>query len=301
MVSGYDENNVELVDMAHLPHEKRPVKFVKMHCGGNDFIFIDSFMQVPGEPASLAVALCGRRKSVGGDGMVLIERSSRADARMILFDADGTRAHLGGNALRGVGKYLYEKLGVRKTELTVETDDGVKNVRLFVRHGQVYSAETLLGKPDFAPDRVPVLESGGIPVISQYHSCGGWDEQITCLRLGDPQCVIVTDDCDGADVAAEGPLFEKADIFPEGANVTFVSAIDRHTLRVRTWERRIGETASCASSICAAAAVAQKLGLTGEGETSVRTAGGLMTVRSCDEGLWLSGDAVMDFEGVVEV
>ena len=235
------------------------------------------------------------------DGMILIERSDRADARMTLFDADGTRAPLGGNALRGVGKYLYEKLGVRKTELSVETDDGPKQVRLFVRHGQVYAAETLLGTPDFTPENVPVRESGGIPVIRQYHSCGDWDEQITCLRLGDPQCVIVTDDCDGADVAAEGPLFEKAPLFPEGANVTFVSVIDRHTLRVRTWERRIGETASCATSVCAAAAVAQKLGLTEGNETGVRTAGGLMTVHSTPEGMWLSGDAVMDFEGVVDV
>ena len=303
MVSGYDEGNVELVDMAHLPDRKRPVRFVKMHCGGNEYIYVDTIRQSVAEPASLSVALCGRRRSVGGDGLVIVAPPrGKADARMTLYDADGTRARIGGNALRGVGKYLYEKLDVKKKDLSIETDDGVKALRLYDRDGEIYSVEALIGRPDFDPARVPVtLNADGRPVVSQYYSCGGFDDQITCLSLGDPQCVILTDDCDGAELNVEGPLMERAEIFPEGTNVSCVSVADRHTLRVRTWERRIGETMSCGTSVCAAAVVAARLGLVDEGEISVRTAGGLLVVRLAPEGVFLIGGVDCDFEGVIEM
>ena len=303
MVSGYDEGNVELVDMAHLPDRKRPVRFVKMHCGGNEYIYVDTIRQSVAEPASLSVALCGRRRSVGGDGLVIVAPPrGKADARMTLYDADGTRARIGGNALRGVGKYLYEKLDVKKKDLSIETDDGVKALRLYDRDGEIYSVEALIGRPDFDPARVPVtLNADGRPVVSQYYSCGGFDDQITCLSLGDPQCVILTDDCDGAELNVEGPLMERAEIFPEGTNVSCVSVADRHTLRVRTWERRIGETMSCGTSVCAAAVVAARLGLVDEGEISVKTAGGLLVVRLAPEGIFLIGGVDCDFEGVIEM
>ena len=148
---------------------------------------------------------------------------------------------------------------------------------------------------------ITLTDQGPMQMIQNWYK-GFWELLGFSMQMA---LIVVTGSC-----VANAPLVKRcidslACIPNSGRSaaflVTFVSVIDRHTLRVRTWERRIGETASCATSVCAAAAVAQTLGLTDEGETGVRTAGGLMTVRSTPEGLWLSGDAVLDFEGVVDV
>ncbi len=302
MVSGYDERNVELVDMAHLPRKKRSVEFVKMSCGGNDYIYIDTFGGEISEPASLSVALCGRSRSVGGNGLALITPPrGDADARLVLYDAGGRIAGLGANVLRGVGKYLYEKLGVKKENLRVETDCGVKSVRLFVRGGEVCGAEASIGLPDFAPERVPVALDDGREIVRRYFSYGGFDGQITCLNLACPQCVIMTDDCEGEDLQSAGALLGKCEIFPEGADVTYATVEDRCTMRIRTWERGAGETASCGTAACAAAVVAQRLGMISGDEISVKTRGGLLIVTLTPEGAALTGDAVMSFEGRIEI
>ena len=305
MISGYNQRNIEIVDMAHLPVHKKALRFVKMLAGGNDYIYFDTFSQIVAQPESLAVALCGRKKSIGGDGIVLIGPASdnRADGRMVMYDADGTRAEIGANALRSVGKYLYEDRGIKREDLTVETDNGLKKLHLYVRNGQVYSVEVEVGTPDFRPDRVPTtLNADGQPVVDQYYYLEENDYQITCLSMGNPHCVIMTDDVDGLDISVIGPQLESAPVFPRRANVSFVSVLDRHTLRMRTWERGIGETLSCGTGACAAAATAEKLGLIDRGEITIHTHGGSMVTRWTEEGaLSLIGDVRRDFEGVVEV
>jgi carbamoyl-phosphate synthase large subunit len=303
MVSGYDESNVELVDMAHLPQSRRPVQFVKMSCGGNDYIYIDTFSRPISDPASLSVALCGRRKSVGGSGLVVImPPRGKADARMEIYDAGGVPTVMGGNVLRGVGKYVYEKLGVKKQHLLIETADGVKEVSLFLHGDEVYAAEALIGKADFTAGKVPVrLNEDGREVISQYFSSGCFDGQITCLNLAGPHCIIMTDDCEGADLKNDGPELESSPIFPQGVNVTYATVEDRRTMRIRTWEHHAGETAGCGTAACAAVAAAKRLGMIDDGDISVKTRGGLLVVRFSPEGARLIGDAVMEFRGEIEV
>ena len=303
IISGYNQNNIELVDAAHLPQKKTPLRFVKMLSGGNDSIYIDTFTQTVAQPESLAVALCGRKKSIGGDGIVLIGPSQTADARMTMYNSDGSRAETAANVLRSVGKYLYEDRGVKKEFLFVETDSGVKKIHLFIRNGEVYSAEVEVGVPNFEAASVPVtLNTDDQPVIDQYYHVGESDWQITCLRVDTPHCVVFADDVDGLDISETAPQLGCAPIFPQRVNVSFVSVTDRHTLRVRTWERGVGETTACGTAACAAAAAAERMGLIEKGETTILTRGGSMVARQTESGVMtLIGDTVRDFEGVIEI
>jgi len=300
IASGYSQQNIELIDVAHLKQTKQKLRFIKMRGSGNDYIYFDCFDQKIENPESLSVQLSSRRKSVGGDGIVLIEPSDKADASMRMFNADGTQGEVGGNAMRCVAKYLYEEKGVKKTAMRLATGGGLKDLELFVRENVVYSFLVHMGMPKFDPKSVPVLLEG--EVVDRKVEIGGNEYAITCLSMGNPHCVIFTDDVDAIELEKVGPLLEHAPIFPRRANISFAAVQDAASIRMRVWERGIGETWACGTGACAVVAAAIKLGCCKQGrDITVTLPGGDMIINWGAEGITMMGDAQKDFEGVIEV
>jgi carbamoyl-phosphate synthase large subunit len=300
IASGYNENNVEIVDIANLRTQKTKLHFVKMRGSGNDYIYFDCFEAPIDNPESLAVWLCDRRKGVGGDGIILIDPSTRADAAMRIYNADGTQGEVAGNALRCVAKYLYEQRGMNVTKMRIATGSGVKDVELFVRDGSVFSVLVHMGVPDFASEAVPVLLPG--PVLDREVSIGGEAFRVTCLSMGNPHCVIFTDDVDGVDLLRIGPMIENAALFPKRVNVSFAAVVDATNIRMRVWDRGIGETFASGSAACAVVAAATELRRVAmDRDIVVQLRGGKLVIHRTTGGITMTGDAKKDFEGIIEV
>ncbi len=300
LASRYSEECMELVDMNHMRNFREKLHFTKMRATGNDYIYFDCFDQEILSPESLSVRVASRRKGIGGDGIVLILPSQIADAKMRMFNADGSEGQVAGNAMRCVGKYLYESGRVRKDSITLETGGGLKSLKLYVREDTVYSACVKMGQPDFTPWRVPVKLEG--EVIRRKVMMAGSEREITCLSMGNPHCVIFVPDVDQIDLETIGPAMENDPLFPQRANISFAQVIDRNTLKMRVWERGIGETWACGTGACAVAAAAVRSGLADrDTDISLRLIGGELVIRYDEEGLLMTGDAQKDFEGDIEI
>ncbi|MCL1795339.1 MAG: carbamoyl-phosphate synthase large subunit [Clostridia bacterium] len=299
--SRYSLSSVELVDMNHMHYEKRPLRFVKMRGSGNDYIYFDCFEQQVDSPESLSVQVSSRRWGIGADGIVLILPADDADAAMRMFNADGSEGEVAGNAMRCVGKYLYESGRVKKERLLLRTGGGLRSLTLHVRDGSVESACVEMGAARLRPDQVPVLLPGESVVDREIH-VGGLPARITCISMGNPHCVMFVDDVSQADVTGWGPRIEEDALFPNRVNVSFVQVEGRRMLRMRVWERGIGETMACGTGACAAAVAAVLCGHCEEGvDLTVQLPGGDLVIRYIDGKVSMTGDAKKDFEGVIEV
>ena len=302
LTSRYTQGNVELVDINNMRKEPKKLSFVKMRGTGNDYLYFDCFEQVVESPESVAVRLSNRRTGVGADGIVLILPSKRADARMRMFNADGTESSVAGNALRCVCKYLYETGRVRKDEMRIETGSGVKAAKLFIREDQVFSVVVDMGRPAFAPADVPV-KLDGEKVMNRRVYLGGAMREISCVSMGNPHVVMFVDDVNAINLQQVGPMIEQDPLFPARVNVNFAQIVDRNSIVMRVWERGIGETAACGTGACAVAVAAVENGLCKrDADIDVALPGGTLVVRyQADGQVWMTGDAVMDFEGVIRI
>ncbi len=273
-------------------------KFVKMHGAGNDYIYFDCLAGELKDPAAVAVRLSDRHKGIGGDGIVMICKSDVADAKMRMFNADGSEGKMCGNAIRCVGKYLYESGAAKRCELHVETLSGVKKLRLNVENGKVESVCVDMGRAEFAPDKIPVLSDG--EVIGKEVEIAGGRHKITCVSMGNPHCVVF-EDPDVVELEKIGPLFENSPLFPERVNTEFVKVLGKNKLKMRVWERGSGETMACGTGACAAAAAAVALGLCDAGEDiTLVLKGGELTIR-VGETVYMTGSAETVFTGEVEL
>ena len=273
-------------------------KFVKMQGAGNDYIYFDCFEGEPEDIPALAVRLSDRHKGIGGDGLVLICRSDAADARMRMFNADGSEGNMCGNAIRCVGKYLYDENVCRKEELSVETKSGIKYLRLYTENGKVRRVRVDMGKADFDPKSLPVLLEG--EAVDRPVKIAGGLHRITCVSMGNPHCVLF-EDPDGADLERIGPLFENAPLFPERVNTEFVKVIGKNALKMRVWERGSGETMACGTGACAAAAAACACGKCDAAQDIlVKLRGGDLVIH-VGETVFMTGEAEKVFSGEVEI
>ena len=273
-------------------------KFVKMHGAGNDYIYFDCFAEEFAAPTAAAVRLSDRHKGIGGDGIVMICKSDIADAKMRMFNADGSEGKMCGNAIRCVGKYLYDRGIARREELHIETLSGVKKLRLNIEGGKVKSVCVDMGRAEFAPNKVPVLSDG--EVIGKEVDIAGGRHKITCVSMGNPHCVVF-EDPDVVELEKVGPLFENAPIFPERVNTEFVKVLGKNRLKMRVWERGSGETMACGTGACATAAAAVALGLCDAGEDiTLLLKGGELTIR-VGETVYMTGPAEEVFTGEVEL
>jgi diaminopimelate epimerase len=231
------------------------MRFIKMHGAGNDYIYVDCFADpVPGNPAELARLMSDRRLGVGGDGLILIRPSQVADARMQMFNADGSEAEMCGNGIRCVAKYVYDHRICSESSLRVETGAGVLDLELEIQEGKARRVKVDMGAPILDPERIPTTLAGN-PVVNQDFDIDGQTLQVSCVSMGNPHCVIFVPEATDELVLGLGPKIESDARFPAKVNVEFVEVESSSVVRQRTWERGSGETWACgtgASAVCVA-------------------------------------------------
>ena len=235
-----------------------------MHGAGNDYVYIDCFAsEMPTDPAALAIAVADRHKGIGGDGLILICPSSVADARMRMFNADGSESEMCGNGIRCVAKYVYDHGICRKDRLKIETGAGILALDVETENGKVRQVRVDMGEPVLLASEIPTTIVG-IPeannhVVNVPLSVGGHEFRVTCVSMGNPHCVIFVDRATDDLVLGLGPRIETDSRFPARINVEFVEIVSRTEVRQRTWERGSGETLACgtgASAVCVAGVLA---------------------------------------------
>ncbi|MDR1885450.1 MAG: diaminopimelate epimerase, partial [Synergistaceae bacterium] len=300
--SRYSEENTELVDINNMRRSRRSVRFSKMHSCGKDDLYFDCFDQEIASPESLSIMLADRHFGVGGHGVVMIYPSEMADARMRLFNTDGSEGFMSASVIACVGKYLYENGRTDgRRSMAIETPSGIRGLEIFTRYGIAVSGRVNLGAPKFAPRDIPVLMEGE-RVMGRVVDIGGRAFSITCVSMGSPHCVIFCNDVDNCGIETLGPLMEMAPIFPRRTNVEFVRVLDERTLRMRIWERGDGETPASGSGACAAVVAAAENGFClRSGLVRVIQNGGDMTVDYSGSDVILNCRVHKVFDGVVDI
>ncbi|MBQ8292034.1 MAG: carbamoyl-phosphate synthase large subunit [Clostridia bacterium] len=302
IASKFTEDNTELVDINALRSEKLKLHFTKMQSCGNDYIVFDNRDGKITCPESIAVNYVIPHYGIGGDGIALIEQSKIADAKIRIFNKDGSEAPLGGNAIRCVGKYLYEKDIVRKNDMKIETAIGVYDVKVYSFSGKVNSASVRLAKVELEGKKIPCVWNEE-KIVGKTITVDNENYDVTLVNVGNPHCVIYSNKVDAVDVAAIGSAFENCEYFPEGINVEFIRVVNKVTLKMRVWERGSGETWACGTGACAAV-VAAVLGGYCEKDTNitVKLRGGDLTVNYHSDGdVELLGNVKTVYEGTLEI
>lgn len=269
--------------------------FTKMEGSGNDFIIFNNTKWQLKTANKTAKHLLDRHFGVGGDQMLIILPSKKADFRLKIFNPDGSEAETCGNGLRCVAKYVLDEKMTVKKEITFETLGGITTVKSLGKNFRVNMGEPLLKGKD-----IPVHLSGRI--INRPLKLDSREFRITCISMGNPHCVIFVDDIENFPVEKFGPLIETNHIFPKRTNVEFSSVTSREHIKVRTWERGAGETLSCGSGACATAVAAVLNGFTGR-EVVIDERGGKLHVTWDKETnkVLITGPAETVFTGEVEV
>lgn len=276
------------------------MKFTKMHGIGNDYIYINGFEGdiVPEEMIEEIVAMSDRHKGIGGDGVIFIMSSDVADAKMRMFNADGSEGKMCGNGIRCVGKYIYEHDISHNNPLKIETASGIKTLNLEVVQGKVESVTVDMGSPIFDSKLIPV-DLDMEQVINYPLVVNNQEYLITCVSMGNPHCVIFTEGIDYLDLESIGPLFENNPIFPERTNTEFIEIIDDKTMKMRVWERGSGETLACGTGASASvvAAIYNNI-FTRNQEIKVILKGGeLYITLTSDNHVFMRGSATEVFTG----
>lgn len=296
----YNQSNTELVDINNMRTERRRLEFSKMEATGDDYIFIENSDNSIACPESLCISLCDRHTGVGGFGIVLIEGSEIADAKMRIFNRDGSEGKMAGNCIRCAAKYLYDNGYASGDSVTIETASGIKRLELYTANGKVTSASVDMGKVSFKAKELPTTLNEE-RIINYPVEIGGKPYNITCVNVGNPHCVVFCDSIETVDIGNTGAQFENAPIFPERINTEFVRFVNSNTLKMRVWERGNGETSACGTGACAAVAAACINGMCNMGEDiTVKVKGGDLTVNYTEERIVLTGDAVTVFNGTAE-
>ena len=313
LASNYDVNNVELVDINDLRTSREKLHFYKMECTGNDFILVDTSEQPVSNPAGLAVRLCNRRTGIGADSLIIVEKSDKADAAMRFYNQDGTEVNMSGNGLRAVAKYLFDNNvnGIADNhnpteptaEITVETQNGVKNLTIYKLNGKVSAVSVDMGKSEFAPEKLPTtLEAKDGKIVNVPLTVNGMNYDVTCLSVGNPHCVVFCGFVDKVNVEIIGPMFENDSVFPKRINTEFVRVVGRNELKMRTWERGNGETPACGTGACAAAIAAVLNGYCPMNEDiTVNVRGGKLSVKYTEDTVYLTGGAELLYKGEIEI
>lgn len=276
------------------------VNFTKMHGLGNDFILINLFTEETLDYQKFARKWCHRQLGIGGDGLVLISppRKAENDLRMIIYNSDGSEADMCGNALRCFAKYAYEKKLLHKAEFRVETKAGVMIPKVQLDGTKVSAVRINMGKPLFSPPDIPIQLSGK-EVINQKIEVGGAIHHINALFLGNPHCVIYTEDLTEFPVDDLGPAIENDPLFPNKANVEFVKVLNRNTIKVRVWERGAGLTLACGTGACAAVVASVKNNLT-DTSVEVQQPGGNLYIELITDLVYMTGPAEYVYTGRIE-
>lgn len=276
------------------------MKFTKMHGLGNDFVIFDFIEQ--GEPKGIiweeAVPwICRRGFGVGADGVVLITGTNNSPYAMTIYNPDGSKAEMCGNAIRCVARYLYEAKGIKKEQLSIETGAGIKNLSIIKSGETVNEVEVNMGSP--------ILDSKEIPVSGEKRKVIGenvvtfaGEYEITAVSMGNPHVIIFDSSLDDEKINELGPYLEKHEIFPNNTNVEFVRVVNREEITVKVWERGAGRTFACGTGACASLVASALNGLTGN-IVKVNLPGGPLHIqwdREKNE-IYMSGSAEFVYTG----
>ena len=302
IASKFTEYNTELVDINNLRTKKTEISFVKMQSCGNDYIYFEDLDGKITCPESLAVNFVDRHYGIGGDGIVLIERSDVADAKMRIFNQDGSEGQMAGNSIRCVAKYLYEKGIVKKETMTIETLSGVREVKVYSFGGIVTSASADLGEAVLDGEKIPSVWKGE-KIVGQPMEIDGVTYHVTLVNMGNPHCIIFCDKVDDVPVETLGPKIEHSEYFPAKTNVEFIRVVNESTIKMRVWERGNGETWACGTGAAAAAVACVLNGLCKmDTDITVKVKGGDLVAhyRSEDGHVILTGNVEKVYDGTVE-
>lgn len=273
------------------------MRFTKMEGCGNDYIYINGFEEQVDDPNALAIPMSDRHFGIGGDGIVLILPSDTADFRMRMFNADGSEAQMCGNAIRCVGKYVYDNKMTDKTVVHIETLAGIKVLHMNVVEGLVETVRVDMGEPILEASLVPVVAEGVGAHVDVTVDDTTYD--FTCVSMGNPHCITFVDEITDTQVLTHGPHIEVNPVFPEKINVEFAKVIDDSTIDMRVWERGSGETLACGTGACAtlvAACLNDKVSRT----ATVRLTGGDLKIEWDEKTnhVFMTGPATVVFQGV---
>lgn len=276
------------------------MRFTKMHGAGNDYIYIDCFNETVENPESLAKKLSDRHFGIGADGIVLIKPSKIVDCFMDIYNADGSRAKMCGNAVRCTAKYIYDNK-IKKSIINIDTLSGIKSVEIFAENGVTVGGRVNMGKPMFCGHQIPTRYGDSI-VKNKVLKIDNNDYEITCLSMGNPHCVVFHNAINKLNLEKIGPLFENHEMFPERINTEFVEIIDKNKLKMRVWERGSGETLACGTGACASAVASVINGYCRKNtEIEIQARGGVLSVKWCEnDDVYLSGEAVEVFKGEID-
>lgn len=281
------------------------MRFIKMHGAGNDYVYVDCFEeQVPRNPDELAIRISDRHTGVGADGLILILPSRSADARMRMWNADGSEAEMCGNGIRCVGRYLFDSGRVARNPMRIETAGGPRELRIGDRSDPARSVRVEMGPPILAGKDIPTTLPGDPPLDvplqlpATDHETDGSTRPVVCISMGNPHCVLFADDWTDAQVGTLGPAIERHPAFPERTNVGFAVVESPESMRLRVWERGSGETRACGTGACAAVVAGVLSGRTGR-SVVCRLPGGDLHVEWTTTGpVSLSGPAIEVFRGI---
>lgn len=277
------------------------MKFTKMHGAGNDYVYIDCFTEsLPEPPETLARVLSHHRFGIGSDGLILVEPSERADARMRIFNADGSHAEMCGNGIRCVAKFIYDQArNTHPSRIQIESDIGVHQLEIETSDNErLLRVSADMGAPVFDPRKIPADFGASGPIVNHPIVFADTKLLVTVLSIGNPHCVVFVPEASDRLVKQLGPTIENAPRFPNRTNVEFVEILSRQRLRQRTWERGSGETLACgtgASAACVAGVLTKRCNR----HVSVELLGGTLDVTWSEENnrVRLTGDAVEVFRG----
>lgn len=277
------------------------MKFTKMHGLGNDYIYVNCFTENADNPSEISKLVSDRHFGIGGDGLVLIMPSQSADFRMRMFNADGSESEMCGNAIRCVGKYVFDN-GLTSSQIVrVETLAGIKVLDMSIKDGKVEFVRVDMGEPILVPARIPVRSDKEL-FISESVIVDRKEYKVTCVSMGNPHAVTYVEDVDSFPLGAVGPLMENHSLFPRKINAEFVQVIDRNTLKMRVWERGSGETLACGTGACAVL-VASVLNGISERRCTIKLRGGdlLIEWNIEDNHVYMTGPAVKVFDGEIHI
>ena len=278
------------------------MRFTKMHGCGNDYVYVDATKESIPDPERAAVFVSDRHFGIGSDGLILIESSDVADFTMSMYNADGSRGEMCGNGIRCVGKYVYDHGLTDKTDITIETLAGVKDLSLNVTDGKVSTVKVNMGEPIFDVRSIPVIYPEN-EMLGESMEVDGRIYKVYCISMGNPHCVTFMDeDVRQLDLTIIGPKFENHSTFPKRINTEFANVIDRTHIRMRVWERGSGETLACGTGACATAVAAIRGGLT-EDTVELELLGGTLTISYDRQSnlVYMTGPATEVFSGDIEL
>ncbi|MCR4640756.1 MAG: diaminopimelate epimerase [Lachnospiraceae bacterium] len=284
------------------------MRFTKMQGCGNDYIYIDGAKEKVRDKAALVRCLSDRHFGIGGDGVIFINPSERADFEMEMYNANGSRSEMCGNGIRCVAKYVYDKGLTDKNPVTIESGGSIKTLYLNLKDGKVDTVTVNMGEPILEAERIPVDVKGfadeGEGVLNRSISIeiGGkkTEASVSCVSMGNPHAVVYVNNVDALDLEKIGPAHEHHPAFPRAVNTEFIQLVDSTHIRMRVWERGTGETLACGTGACASVVASVLNGKT-ERKVEVKLRGGKLQIewKEEDNCVYMTGPARVVFEGEV--